>query len=162
MRTWTDSVRTGRWSLPSATAADVTALREGLADGTIDAVATDHAPRHYDEKEAAFGDAPSGVVGLETAFPVLNTSLVSAGVLDLGTLIARMSHGPAQVLGIDGGTLAAGGIGDVVLIDPEAQWTIEPGVLVSKSKNTAFAGWDVQGRVVATYVGGRRVWPWGN
>ncbi|NNM33284.1 MAG: dihydroorotase [Gemmatimonadetes bacterium] len=144
---------------PLRTQADVAALRQGLADGTIDAVASDHAPRHYDEKEAAFGDAPSGVVGRETAFPVLHTRLVAAGQLDLATLIARFSQGPARVLGIDGGTLATGGPADVVVIDPEAEWTIDPAALVSKSKNTAFGGWDVKGRVVATYVGGRRVWP---
>lgn len=144
---------------PLRTRADVDALRRGLAEGVIDAVATDHAPRHYDEKEAAFGDAPSGVVGLETAFPVLHTHLVATGIMDLPTLLARMSHGPAQVLGIPGGTLESGAPADVVLIDPDARWTVDPVALVSKSKNTAFGGWEVRGRAVATYVGGRRVWP---
>jgi dihydroorotase len=143
---------------PLRPAADVKALREGLADGTIDAVATDHAPRHYDEKEAAFGDAPSGVVGLETAFPILHSRLVLEGVLDLATLIRRMSTGPAEVLGVPGGRIAAGSPADVVLLDVTSDWTVDQGALLSKSRNTPFGGWSVQGRAVRTWVDGVTAW----
>ena len=143
---------------PLRTRADIEALRRGVADGTIDAVATDHSPRHYDEKEAAFGDAPSGVVGLETAFPVLHTELVLTGQLDLSALIDRLSHGPARALGIEGGRLSEGAPADVVLIDPDAKWEVNPGELASKSRNTAFGGWELTGRAVATYVSGLPVW----
>ncbi len=143
---------------PLRTRADMEGLREGLADGTIDAVATDHAPRHYDEKEAAFADAPSGVVGFETAFAVLHTRLVLEGAINLVTLIERLSAGPARVLGIEGGRLSAGAPADVVLIDPNEEWTVDPATRLSKSRNTAFGGWTLRGRTVGTYVDGRCVW----
>ncbi len=143
---------------PLRTASDVEALREALSDGTIDCIATDHAPRHYDEKEQAFDDAPFGVVGLETAFAVLHTRLVLAGESTLPTLLERMSTGPARALGVEGGTLAPGRPADLVLIDPEAEWTIESAGFVSKGRNTPFDGERVVGRVVRTLVGGETVW----
>ncbi|MYA63242.1 MAG: dihydroorotase [Gemmatimonadetes bacterium] len=143
---------------PLRTAPDAEALREALADGTIDCVATDHAPRHYDEKEQAFDDAPFGVVGLETAFAVLHTRLVRAGALALPALLERMSTGPARALGMEGGTLAPGRPADLVLIDPGLAWTIESADFVSRGRNTPFDGEGVVGRVVRTMVGGETVW----
>ena len=143
---------------PLRTASDVEALREALSDGTIDCIATDHAPRHYDEKEQAFDDAPFGVVGLETAFAVLHTRLVLEGELTLPTLLERMSTGPARALGVEGGTLAPGRPADLALIDPEAEWTIESAGFLSKGRNTPFDGEKAVGRVVRTLVGGETVW----
>ena len=143
---------------PLRTPPDVEALREALADGTIDCIATDHAPRHYDEKEQAFDDAPFGVVGLETAFAVLHTRLVREGTLTLPALLERLSTGPARALGLAGGTVAAGQRADLVLIDPGMEWTIDSAVFVSKGRNTPFGGEGVVGRVVHTLVGGETVW----
>lgn len=138
--------------------ADVEALRAALAEGVIDAVATDHAPRHYDEKEQAFDDAPFGVVGFETAFAVLHTDLVLKGVLDLPTLISRMSSGPARALGLPGGELAPGSPADLILIDPADEWEADPDAFLSKSRNTPFAGRRLVGRVARTLVKGETVW----
>lgn len=143
---------------PLRTAPDIEAVREALSDGTIDCIATDHAPRHYDEKEQAFDDAPFGVVGLETAFAVLHTRLVREDGLTLPALLERMSAGPARVIGVEGGTLAPGRPADVVLIDPGAEWTIDSADFVSKGRNTPFDGEKVVGRVVRTLVGGETVW----
>ena len=143
---------------PLRTGADVEALRTALADGTIDCIATDHAPRHYDEKEQAFDDAPFGVVGLETAFALLHTRLVRAGILTLPELLERMSTGPARVLGLKGGTLEPGQPADLVLIDPGMAWTIDAAAFLSRGRNTPFGGEEVTGRVVRTLVGGETVW----
>ena len=143
---------------PLRTRRDVVLLREALADGTIDCVATDHAPRHYDEKEQAFDDAPFGVVGFETAFAILHTRLVLEGDLTLPVLIERMTTGPARALGLPAGTLEPGAPADVVLIDPSMQWTIDPAAFLSKGRNTPFAGEEVTGRVVRTLVGGETAW----
>ncbi|MYI06192.1 MAG: amidohydrolase family protein, partial [Gemmatimonadetes bacterium] len=134
------------------------ALCAALADGTIDCIATDHAPRHYDEKEQAFDDAPFGAVGFETTFAVLHTRLVVTGQLELATLIERMSTGPRTALGLARGTLQPGEPADIVLLDPEARWTIDPEAFLSKCRNTPFAGKQVTGKVVRTLVGGRTVW----
>lgn len=143
---------------PLRPAADAEALRQGLAQGVIDCIATDHSPRHYDEKEQAFDDAPFGVVGLETAFAVLHTELVLGGALDLPTLIERMSPGPAKVLELPGGALSPGRPADIALLDPARRWTVDPGAFLSKSRNTPFAGFDAVGRVVRTLVAGNTVW----
>ncbi|HLA24255.1 MAG TPA: dihydroorotase [bacterium] len=133
---------------------DRTALREALADGTIDAVATDHAPHAAEEKMVEFDQAPFGVVGLETALGVMLTHLVQPGVLSVMEAIRRMSTAPAAILGLPGGSLAPGVLADVVLIDPEVWWTVRRADLVSRSKNTPFDGWTLQGRAVLTIVGG--------
>ncbi|MYC90100.1 MAG: dihydroorotase [Gemmatimonadetes bacterium] len=143
---------------PLRTPSDGRALCEALADGTVDCIATDHAPRTYDEKEQAFDDAPFGVVGFETAFAVLHTRLVLAGVLTLPELLARMSTGPARALGLAGGTLAPGDPADLVLIDANAKWTIDPAAFLSKCRNTPFGGTEATGRVLRTLVGGETVW----
>jgi dihydroorotase len=136
--------------------ADVDALRAGLADGTIDAIATDHAPHHADEKECEFDQAANGIVGLETALG-LGLRLVAEGVLDLPTLVARMTIGPARLLGIPAGTLAVGAAADVTIVDPERRWTVAARAFRSKSRNTPFEGWELTGKAVATFVGGELV-----
>jgi dihydroorotase len=137
---------------------DVAAVRAGLADGTLDTLATDHAPHHYDEKEAAFADAPNGIVGLETSLGIVLTRVVAEGVIDLPTMVERMSCQPARVFNLPGGTLAPGSAADVTVFDPEAVWTVDPKAFVSKSRNTPFAGWKLKGRPVRTIVDGRTVW----
>jgi dihydroorotase len=141
---------------PLRTARDVAAVRAGLVDGTIEAIATDHAPHHEDEKACEFDQAANGVVGLETAL-ALGLRLVAEGLLDLPTLIARMSTGPARILGIAGGTLAEGAAADVTVIDPLYRWTVVPKQLRSKSRNTPFGGWDLVGRATMVFVEGRLV-----
>jgi len=139
---------------PLRGADDRAALREALADGTLDVVATDHAPHAAEEKMMEFDHAPFGVVGLETALGILLTHLVEPGALSLMEVIRRMSTTPAAILGLPGGSLAPGSPGDVVLIDPERRWTVRRAELVSRSKNTPFDGWTLQGRAVLTAVGG--------
>ena len=147
---------------PLRSLSDREAVREGLADGTLDVFATDHAPHHYDEKEQAFAEAPNGIVGLETALGLALTHVVGEGLIDLPTLIHRMSVGPAQAFGLPGGTLAAGSPGDVTIIDPEKAWTIDRDRFLSKSRNTPFHGWKLKGRALYTIVGGVAVWEAGD
>lgn len=143
---------------PLRTGDDVAAVREGLADGTLDCIATDHAPHHYDEKEQAFEDAPFGLVGLETALGLGLTELVDGGVLTLPQLIERMSRAPAEAFHLDAGTLAPGAVADVTVFDPAVEWTVDPATFVSKSHNTPFAGRKLRGQATLTIVGGRVVW----
>ncbi len=138
--------------------ADVEAVRAGLKDGTLDVIATDHAPHHYESKERDFDEAPFGIVGLETALSVGVTALVEEGVLTLSALIDRMSCMPARIFHLDGGTLAPGKPADVVVFDPHAKWTVDPGAFQSRSRNSPYAGWEVMGRVERTFVGGRIVY----
>ena len=139
---------------PLRTWQDVLALREGLRDGTIDAIATDHAPHAAQEKQQEFAAAPNGVVGLETALS-LTLSLVEEGLLSMERAVTLLSAGPAKAFGIAGGTLNIGGPADVTIIDPAAAWEVDPARLKSKSRNTPFAGWKVKGRALYTIVGGR-------
>jgi dihydroorotase len=136
---------------------DVGAIREGLRDGTIDLVATDHAPHHYEAKEREFDDAPFGVVGLETALGVALTLLVHPGTLTLSGLVARMSTEPARAFHLPGGSLRRGSPADVVVFDPAARWRVDPERFLSKSRNTPFKNWELAGRVERTYVGGSLV-----
>jgi len=137
---------------------DVEAVLEGLGDGTLDVLATDHAPHHYDEKEQAFEDAPFGIVGLETALGLVHTHLVLEGRLDLSTMVERMSAAPARAFGLPGGTLAEGSPADVTVFDPAARWVVDPAGFLSKSRNTPFSAWELTGRPVLTVVEGRTVW----
>jgi len=139
---------------PLRTAADVAALRDAVADGTIDLVATDHAPHHYDEKEQEFANAPNGIVGLETALAVVHTNLVAARVLDYSRLVECMSCAPARVFHLPGGTLRRGSVADVTVFDPHAKWTIDPATFLSKGRNTPYAGAKVRGRAIFTIVDG--------
>jgi dihydroorotase len=136
---------------------DVEALKGALKDGTIDVIATDHAPHHYDAKEREFDDAPNGILGLETAFGLAVTELVKPGILSLPDLLYRMSTRAAQVFKLPGGTLAVGAPADVAILDPEVQWTVTPGAFFSKSRNTPFAGRTLHGRADLTIVRGRVV-----
>src|SRR6266704_2331936 len=142
---------------PLREAADVAALRGALKEGVIDCIASDHAPHAYDEKEAAFDDAPFGVVGLETAFAVAHTELVESGVFTLPELIARMSTEPAKIFRLAGGSLAPGAVADVAVFDTAVTWSVDPTAFHSKSRNTPFAGRTLTGRAVLTLVGGKIV-----
>ncbi len=137
--------------------ADREAVRQALRDGTIDVIATDHAPHHYDAKEREFDDAPNGIIGLETALGLAITELVCGGLLTLPELIARMSTLPARIFNLPGGTLAPGAPADVVVLDPEAQWEVHPDAFFSKSRNTPFAGRRLTGRADLTIVRGQVV-----
>lgn len=139
---------------PLRTAPDVEALCEAVADGTIDVIATDHAPHHYDEKEREFANAPNGIVGLETALGVLLTSLVHTDVVSLPLLVERMSCAPARIFGLEGGTLRRGAPADVTVFDPDREWTVDPSRFRSKGRNTPYAGRALRGRALCTIVGG--------
>jgi dihydroorotase len=130
------------------------ALLEGIADGTVDAIATDHAPHHFDEKNVEFELAPFGVIGLETAFAVCYDRLVAQGVIELPRLVELLSTGPARAFNLPGGTLRAGSLGDVTLIDPDGRCEITRDFFRSKAANSPFLGQSLAGRVMATIVGG--------
>jgi dihydroorotase len=142
---------------PLRTEEDVEAVREAVRDGTIDLVATDHAPHHYDEKEREFADAPNGIVGLETALAVVNTWLVKPGLIDLRTLIDRMAVSPARTFNLPGGSLRRGGVADVTVFDPTRDWTVDPTKFASKGRNSPYGGRTLQGVVMCTIVGGKIV-----
>ena len=142
---------------PLRTDDDREAIRQAVKDGTIDCIATDHAPHHYDAKEREFDDAPNGILGLETALGLAIRELVKPGHLTLPELIQRMSTRPAQVFGLVGGTLAVGAPADVVVFDPEARWKVDAGHFRSKSRNTPFSGEELIGRALLTLVDGRIV-----
>ncbi|MCK4535966.1 MAG: dihydroorotase [Desulfuromonadales bacterium] len=133
---------------------DRQAVLAGLADGTIDAIATDHAPHHLDEKNVEFNIAMNGVVGLETALS-LSLQLVRDGVIDLHRMIELLTSSPARALDLPVGTLEIGSDADVTIIDPDLKWTVDAQQLASKSKNTPFDGWEMQGAAVCTVVGGK-------
>jgi dihydroorotase len=142
---------------PLREAEDREAIRQALKDGTIDVICTDHAPHHYDAKEREFDDAPNGIIGLETALGLAITELVDTGLIDVPTLVRRMSEMPARIFGLPGGTLAPGSAADVVVFDPGAQWTVNPDEFYSKSRNTPFAGRTLRGRADLTIVRGQVV-----
>jgi dihydroorotase len=154
-----ESYRTdAKMNPPLRAEADRDAVREGVRDGTLDVIATDHAPHHYDEKEQAFEDAPNGIVGLETALGLSLEELVHTRLIDLSTLIERMSSAPARALSLPGGTLAVGSPADVTIFDPLAEWVVDPVRFVSLSRNTPFTGRKLRGQPVRTIVGGLTVW----
>jgi dihydroorotase len=142
---------------PLRTADDVQAIIEGLKDGTIDAIASDHAPHSQEAKSVEFQDAPNGVLGLETNVPVAYTRLVEERGLSLSRLVEVMSWGPAKILGIAAGTLAPGVAADITLLDLETPWTVDVQQFRSKARNCPFHGWPVRGRAVYTLVGGKVV-----
>jgi len=143
---------------PLRTDRDVAAVKEGLKDGTLDCIATDHAPHSDLEKEVEFDQAAFGIIGLETSL-ALSLALVREAVLTPSELIERMSTSPARILKLEGGSLKPGRPADVTLIDPDQTWTIDPQAFRSKARNTPFGGLEVQGRATMTIVGGRIVWP---
>ncbi|MEC4670874.1 MAG: dihydroorotase [Nitrospirota bacterium] len=142
---------------PLRTGADVQAVKEGLRDGTIDGIATDHAPHAVQEKQLQFDEAPFGIVGLETALPLV-LNLVEEGVLSSEQAISKLTCAPAQVFALPKGTLALGADADVVLIDPDHTWVVDPSRFQSKARNTPFTGWTMKGRVMKTIVGGEVVY----
>lgn len=141
---------------PLREADDVAAIREGLGDGTIDAIATDHAPHHNDEKDIEFNNAMNGIIGLETSLP-LALSLVEQGVLALSQLVERMSCAPSQILNLDRGNLKPGAPADITVIDPAAEWMVEADKLASKAKNSPWLGKRMKGWAAATIVAGKVV-----
>jgi dihydroorotase len=143
---------------PLREAADRDAMIDGIADGTVDAIATDHAPHHADEKLVEFDQAPFGIVGLETAVPLVFDRLVHTGRITLPRAIELLAVNPARLLNVPGGTLAEGAPADVTVLAPDLDVTIRAASLRSKSKNTPFDGWQLRGGVAATIVGGRIVY----
>jgi dihydroorotase len=139
---------------PLRTAADVEAVCAAVKDGTIDVIATDHAPHHHDEKQSGFADAPNGIIGLETCLAVNITWLVKPGLISVKTLIDRMACAPAKIFGLPGGTLAKGALGDVTVFDPKREWKVDPTAFRTKGRNTPYGGRTLTGRVAATIVGG--------
>jgi dihydroorotase len=137
--------------------ADRAAMIEGLRDGSIDAIATDHAPHHADEKALEYDRAPFGIVGLETAVSLCLDRLVHAGVIGLPRLVELLSPGPARTLGLPGGTITVGAPADLTILAPDATVTVRAASFKSKSRNTPFDGWTLKGAVAATIVGGRAV-----
>jgi dihydroorotase len=138
---------------------DIDALLEGIADGTIGILATDHAPHAVYEKEVEFAAAPFGIVGLETAFGIFCEILLHRRkVIDLPRLIAMLTVNPAGLLNLDRGTLASGAPGDVTLLDLQREWIVDKEKFASKGRNTPFHGWKLRGRAVRTIVGGRTAW----
>jgi dihydroorotase len=143
---------------PLREAADRDAMLAGIADGTVDVIATDHAPHHYDEKNVEFDRAPFGIVGLETAVPLSLDRLVHAGVIRLPRLVELMSTNPARILRVPGGSLTEGAPADITIIAPDLRVRVQASALRSRSKNTPFDGWDLRGGVAATVVGGRTLY----
>jgi len=142
---------------PLREAADRDAMLSGIADGSVDVIATDHAPHHYDEKKVEFDRAPFGIVGLETAVPLSLDRLVHSGRIRLPRLVELLSVNPSRILNLAGGSLSIGAPADVTIIAPELRVRIDASRLRSRSKNTPFDGWDLRGGVAATLVGGRPV-----
>lgn len=139
---------------PLRTQEDVDAVIEGLKDGTIEIIATDHAPHAPEKKMRELDQAPFGIVGLETLIPITVHGLITPGHLDWPAVIRKLTVNPAKLLGIPKGTLSPGADADVTLIDPEARWTIDPSKFRSKSRNTPYGGWEVQGRAHTVIVSG--------
>ena len=148
-----------KMSPPLRSEEDRLKLIEGVLDGTIDAIATDHAPHHADEKMLDYDHAPSGVVGLETALGVALTVLHHSHGVPLARVIEMLTTGPARAFSLPGGTLAVGSPADITVFDPAREWTVDPQHFKSKSRNTPFAGWKLACRVVVTLVEGKRVFP---
>jgi dihydroorotase len=140
---------------PLREAADRDAMLEGIGDGSVDAIATDHAPHHYDEKQVEYDRAPFGIVGLETAVPLSLDRLVHAGRIRVSRMVELFSVNPARILNVPGGTLSEGAPADITIIAPDLKVKIEAAKLRSRSKNTPFDGWELRGGVAATLVGGR-------
>jgi dihydroorotase len=143
---------------PVRSEADRQALIRGLQDGTIDCIATDHAPHHADEKDVEFAVAPFGIVGLETAVSLCLDRLVHPGLITVARLVELMSTAPARILGVPGGTLKEGSVADITLLDLDAPVTVDKTTFHSKGRNTPFHGWTLRGKAVGTILGGRRVW----
>ena len=142
---------------PLRTARDLEAVREGLKDGTIDAIATDHAPHTVVEKEQEFSIAPPGIAGLETAFSMVVTGLVDKGILTFKEAVCKMAVNPARILGLGKGTLTKGADADITIVNPDKEYVVDEGDFVSKGKNSPFIGRKVKGVVETVIVDGKQV-----
>ncbi len=142
---------------PLRSEADRQAVLEALVDGTIDAIATDHAPHHADDKLQEYDEAPFGLIGLETAVPLLMDRLVASKRIDAARLVTMLSINPARILGLPNGGLAVGSVADITVIDPSLERTVDPAAFESKSRNSPFHGWTLRGWPIVTVVGGRVV-----
>jgi dihydroorotase len=140
---------------PLRTQADLEAIIDGLRDGTIDAIATDHAPHHANEKMLEFDHAPNGIIGLETAVSLTLDRLVNRGVITLTRMVELLSCNPARIFNLDRGTLKVGRVADVSIFDPQLQIQVDSSKFLSKSRNTPFDGWLLKGAPVAAIVAGR-------
>ena len=147
-----------KMSPPLRTTQDVEAMKRAIVDGTIDIIATDHAPHHYDEKNVEFEKAPFGIVGLETSFGLSYTHLVKTGLISPMALIEKMSTKPAEILGIDKGDLSVGKTADITILNPEPTYNIDESTFAGKSKNSPFIGMRVQGEVSYTLVNGKVIY----
>lgn len=143
---------------PLRTEVDVEGIRGGLLDGTIDAIVTDHAPHSAEEKARPLTEAPSGMVGLETSLAVTLTALYHTGLMDLSTLLGKMTVQPARILGLDKGALKPGCDADVLIFDPDEEWIVDPEQFASKGRNTPFGGHKLKGKVKYTIAGGRVIY----
>jgi dihydroorotase len=137
--------------------ADRDAMLQGIADGSVDVIATDHAPHHYDEKHVEFDQAPFGITGLETAVSLCFDRLVHPGLITLSRLVELLSVNPARILRVAGGSLTEGAVADITILAPDLAVTVDAKTMRSKAKNTPFDGWTLKGGVAATIVGGRTV-----
>jgi dihydroorotase len=140
---------------PLREVADRDSMVAGLADGSIDVIATDHAPHHYDEKKVEFDQAPFGIVGLETAVSLTFDRLVHTGVISVSRMVALLSTNPARILRVPGGSLAEGSLADITILAPDLPVRVAAAGMRTRSKNTPFDGWELRGGVAATIVGGR-------
>jgi dihydroorotase len=143
---------------PLRETADRDAMLGGIQDGTVDAIATDHAPHHYDEKKVEFDRAPFGIIGLETAISLSLERLVHSGLIPFSRLVELMSMNPARILRVPGGTLAHGAPADITILAPDLKVRVEATRMRCRSRNTPFDGWELRGGVAATIVGGRTVY----
>jgi dihydroorotase len=143
---------------PIRTAEDVEAIIEGLVDGTIDCIASDHAPHSDEDKDCEFDLAPAGMIGLETTLGLVKTYLIDKGYLTWGDAIRKMTINPAKIFSLEGGTLAEGSNADITMIDPDKRWTVKAKDFKSRSKNSPFIGMRLKGQVVRTVLGGRVVY----
>lgn len=139
---------------PLRTQKDIDALKQAIAEGLIDALATDHAPHLQSEKELEFLSAPCGMVGLECALPLYRKALIDDGVCDWPEMLSMLTWRPAEIINVEKGSLAAGDRADVVIIDPDAEWTVDASKFYSKSRNCPYQGWQVKGKILYTLVAG--------
>ena len=155
---WVRGYNTGaKMNPPLRLQEDADAIIAGFADGTIDCIATDHAPHAAHEKDREFDQAPFGIIGLETSLPVSLQTLVENGPLSLTQMVEKMTIAPARILGLDGGTLKVGARSDVTIFDPSEQWTLDAETIQSKSKNSPWLGHEMRGRAKATWVAGQNI-----
>ncbi len=147
----------GKMSPPLRTLEDVLALQKALADGTIDVIATDHAPHSEEEKSKSIIEAPNGIVGLETCLALILSELVGKGKLSISRMVQAMSCTPAGIFGLKGGSLRPGSVGDMTVVDLNKNWTVDRASFVSKARNTPFAGMSLTGRTAMTFISGERV-----